>query len=354
MIQYGIKISHYILIYTMLLSREEKTRLLARFPSLELSYENVLHRKVQADVYMLIPDGQKSFVWFSYWQDKNVCFVILLNNNNNICDIKAYPACFDSKLSLNTVIYGTLFRNNNLTHFSCERLFYYKNNNTSKYTFLKQLDTFKNMFDTELKQVAYTSEFLILGLPIIKTNYEHMLACIGGLPYNVNGIQFYTCASASASASATGASASAIATGASASATGTTGTTGSTGSGSGSGSGSVPLGIFKIHKPNLPEANFKVKALLEPDVYELYCEDSDVVNSIALIPSYKCSVMMNSLFRNIKENSNLDLLEESDDEDYENNNVDKFVDLDKSYNMRCVYNKKFKKWQPIHTLLEKV
>ena len=79
MIQYGIKISHYILIYTMLLSREEKTRLLARFPSLELSYENVLHRKVQADVYMLIPDGQKSFVWFSYWQDKNVCFVILLN-----------------------------------------------------------------------------------------------------------------------------------------------------------------------------------------------------------------------------------------------------------------------------------
>ena len=39
---------------------------------------------------------------------------------------------------------------------------------------------------------------------------------------------------------------------------------------------------------------------------------------------------MNSLFRNIKENRNLDLLEESDDEEeFENTSLDKFVDLDK-------------------------
>ena len=35
----------------------------------------------------------------------------------------------------------------------------------------------------------------------------------------------------------------------------------------------------------------------------------------AAVSSYKQSVMMNSLFRTIKENRNLDLLEESDDED---------------------------------------
>ena len=35
---------------------------------------------------------------------------------------------------------------------------------------------------------------------------------------------------------------------------------------------------------------------------------------------------MNSLFRTIKENENLDSLEESDDEEeFENSNVDKFV-----------------------------
>ena len=56
---------------------------------------------------------------------------------------------------------------------------------------------------------------------------------------------------------------------------------------------------------------------------------------------------MNKLFRNIKENNNLDLLEESDDEsEFENNKVDKFVYLDKSFKMNCIFNNKFKKWVP--------
>ena len=57
---------------------------------------------------------------------------------------------------------------------------------------------------------------------------------------------------------------------------------------------------------------------------------------------------MNSIFRNIKENANLDKLEESDsEEEFENDNIDKFVYLDKSYYMVCIYNNKFKKWTPI-------
>ena len=54
---------------------------------------------------------------------------------------------------------------------------------------------------------------------------------------------------------------------------------------------------------------------------------------------------MNSLFRNIKENANLDALEESDDEDeFENISPDKFVDMDISYTMNCLYSNKFKYW----------
>jgi hypothetical protein len=57
---------------------------------------------------------------------------------------------------------------------------------------------------------------------------------------------------------------------------------------------------------------------------------------------------MNKLFRNIKENQNLDALEESDDdEEFENDKEDRFVFLDKSYNMICAYNNKFRKWYPI-------
>ena len=51
---------------------------------------------------------------------------------------------------------------------------------------------------------------------------------------------------------------------------------------------------------------------------------------------------MNKLFRNIKENNNLDLLEESDDEDeFENEKDDRFVYLDRVFNMLCSYNYKF-------------
>jgi hypothetical protein len=57
---------------------------------------------------------------------------------------------------------------------------------------------------------------------------------------------------------------------------------------------------------------------------------------------------MNKIFRKIKENANLDFLEESDDEEeFESEDPHKFVDLDKSYNMLCVYNHKFKKWVPV-------
>jgi hypothetical protein len=71
-------------------------------------------------------------------------------------------------------------------------------------------------------------------------------------------------------------------------------------------------------------------------------------SGIAHIPDYNTSVMMNKLFRIIKENDNLDALEESDDEDeFQNENIDRFVHLNKSYKMYCQYNYKFKKWVPI-------
>jgi hypothetical protein len=102
--------------------------------------------------------------------------------------------------------------------------------------------------------------------------------------------------------------------------------------------------------PTVQTKIFKVRPNTQPDVYQLY--DKDDIDckkafEIAYIPNYSTSVMMNNLFRNIKENANLDALEESDDEEeFENNNIEKFVFLDKSYYMSCVYNIKFKKWVP--------
>ena len=99
------------------------------------------------------------------------------------------------------------------------------------------------------------------------------------------------------------------------------------------------------------ERVFSIKPDLQNDIYHL----SDPVNKslvgTAYIPDYKTSVLMNQLFRNIKENANLDSLEESDSEDeFENDRVDKFVYLDREYTMTCAYNHKFKKWVPLRVV----
>jgi hypothetical protein len=100
---------------------------------------------------------------------------------------------------------------------------------------------------------------------------------------------------------------------------------------------------------------FIVSADIQNDIYNLV-DPNDLSNYdytisnklIASIPDYKTSVFMNALFRNIKENRSLDALEESDDEDeFENTNIDKFVDLNKKIKMKCIFNYKFKKWTPI-------
>ena len=60
---------------------------------------------------------------------------------------------------------------------------------------------------------------------------------------------------------------------------------------------------------------------------------------------------MNGLFRNIRENKNLDFIEESDDEDdFQNLNEDKYVDMKKTILIECVFDRKFKKWTPMRVV----
>ena len=66
------------------------------------------------------------------------------------------------------------------------------------------------------------------------------------------------------------------------------------------------------------------------------------------IPDYKTSIMLNKIFRKIRENDNLDYIEESDtEEDFQNTDVDKYVDLKKIVLFECKFHRKFKKWYPI-------
>lgn len=95
---------------------------------------------------------------------------------------------------------------------------------------------------------------------------------------------------------------------------------------------------------------FNVKADLKPDIYHLYKSD---YSGKAMIPNLSTSIMMNKLFRTIKENDNIDLIEESDNEDeFENIDEYQYVDINKSYHFRCMYNHEFKTWVPIECIDE--
>ena len=313
----------------MIFNPEEKVYLLNRLPSLELSYEPKLHKKVYAPAFYLIPKGPKALVWYTYWKEQNVCLLIRINERGNYSDVQVFTTTFSDQLALGTIIYGTYFLHYNRSYFTCEQLHYYKGVSVVKKTFNERLNLLLEMFTSHIDQVNYTSNnSLVMGMPVMTETYEEALAQMDNVPYKIYGIAAAAFGSAALGSAPLGSAALAtpfatpFATPLAAPL-------------------ATPHGISYNNK-----AVFKVKASLAADNYLLYTAE-DTLYETAMVPTYKCSVMLNALFRNIKENANLDLLEESDDEDeFENIQIDKFVDLEKTVPMECVYSKRFKKWQP--------
>jgi hypothetical protein len=312
--------------------------MLSGFPRIELSYETLTHNKVlNNNILLAIPEGIKCFAWFTTFKADNVCLILELDQNNNIRNIKTCLTSFDDQLSYGTIFYGTIFKYQNINCFSIEDIYYYKGMKYVHKQFLDKLDILKHILNNQMSQTALTNNFVIFGLPIISDKYYNLSQEL--IPYKINHIKlryidnprkilYYK-----------------------------------PGKENFNNIRPVQNNIRPVQNNIRPVQNnsrinntriqpvvFKITADIQNDVYNLYYinDNKEDFFDFASIPDYNTSVMMNKLFRNIKENSNLDLLEESDDEDeFENENVDKFVDLNKSFNMICKYNHRFKKWSPI-------
>ena len=330
-----------------MMTQDEKKQLLERLPSLELSYESKLHKKVYSKVYYIIPKGPKALVWYTYWKDQHVCLLVKLNERGNYSDVSVFVSSFTDKLALGTIIYGTYFIYNHQHYFSCEQLHLYQGNDVAKKPYLEKLNLLLDLFENQVEQKAYVQSTLIVGMPMMTDTYESAEQQLTTLPYKTYGIgipsglnnkrEHYKHSSHTQQQQQAQAS---------------------------QHQQVQPPQHQQVQQQQLPpipaplpnntymktRSIFKVKAELDADKYILYNDDSTVQGE-ALIPTYKSSVMMNSLFRNIKENTNLDLLEESDDDDdFENDTIDKFVDLEKTLLMECVYSKRFKRWEPIKVI----
>jgi hypothetical protein len=67
------------------------------------------------------------------------------------------------------------------------------------------------------------------------------------------------------------------------------------------------------------------------------------------VQTLKTSQFLNSLFRSVRENDNLDLAEESEDEEtFQDVSDTKYLSNAKEFELECVFDTKIAQWVPIH------
>jgi hypothetical protein len=284
-----------------------------KFPNVELSYEKNLYKKVQhnSDIYLTIPKGRKYFAWLTNYKSSPTCLLLELNKHrNSINSIQIAHSSFNKLLTIGsgTIFYGTLFSLKQSSFFNIENIFYFKGKDISHLNQLNKINTISYILKNHINNVLYTSQNVVFGLPIIETNHNKLLNIIQSLSYDIYCIQHRSLTN------------------------------------------NYPFKNEIIIIEKKIYANLLVKPELQNDIYEVFSQGTDdlISQGLMYIPDYKTSVFMNKLFRTIKENDNLDALEESDDEDeFENISPDKFVDMDITYVMNCLYSNKFKYWMPL-------
>ncbi len=335
-----------------MLSEAEKKEILSEFPNIKLSYETIIHKKVHnSQLIFAIPDGKKYFTWFTTHKGRMVCMLLELDSKNKkeIKNIRIIKTCFSCALCYGTIFYGTLFYHMNNPFFSIEDIYMYKGHDISSFDFNYKINKICYILKNEMKQISYNNYFVVFGIPIFATSHEELDKYIHDITYKLYSIKYVNSKSQFLLSFS------------------------EYNKNSFEKTDTKPilpiLPILPISTHNKSELSNDIKVnktepqtitkyekilLCKPDIqndiYHLYSLTNEYIG-VAGIPDYKTSVMMNKYFRIIKENDNLDALEESDDdEEFENSNIDKFVYLDKSNKIICRFNNKFKKWIPIKIL----
>ena len=338
------------------LSSQQKKYILSRFPTqnIKLSYETVAPKKVLSEEYDLcvaIPYGKKAYLWYTFCNEYSVCLLLELNRENQLNDnISILPTYQIPKdFELGTIVSGTIYEENEveevnppIKYFIVDDIHVYKG-----ITISTKLFSFKSGYLYDFFLQSYNDKSKIALAVLWNSNNTSNEKKYDNIPYNFRHIQYRSTNQI------------------------------------------LPhynvsnikkfldikfLDITEIERPvekpikpkYIINTNWKfdfskpiykqnvyfyVKADLAFDVYYLgalsktkdiiYCQN-------ALVLNFKTSVLLNTIFRKIKENQCLDSIEDSDDEtEFEDVREDKLVDLNKECIMECYFHFKFKKWVPI-------
>lgn len=304
-----------------MLNETDFKTILKKFPKFELSYEINAHKKVHnAHAVLAIPEGKKYIAWFTTFKNENECLLFELDEQRIPINCSVILTSFTDQLSskTGTIFYGTLFKHQSNDCFCIEDIYYYLGNPYINISYSTKLETLNNIFKNNISQSALNKQFTIFGIPLMSFNSDFILSEINKLPYKISCIKFRFFEQKNTKKIMV--------------------------------MKNYSLGLQKSNTHSKKNTIFKITADIEPDIYNLFAYKDGIEEFYdnAFIPDYKTSVMMNKLFRNIKENDNLDAIEESDNEDeFEDCREDKYVYLDRTYKMICEYSYKFKKWIPL-------
>jgi hypothetical protein len=293
-----------------------------QIPPFEFSYETVSHKNVPEsyNLALAIPSGKKCCVWFSFDHMGDHMYLLDLNKDKKIVKTTPIESSFDVALAYGTLLYGAMIPETNA--FIIEDVFIYKGSPMKTLAVCQRLYYIHDFLENHMPK----SEVITFSMPAFWFGTDPELE----IPYAVHHIQYRSLTAIVPYLN-------------------------------------VPVNKKPVIDKNVtptfvqqstvrPDFNkvqyksatvFQVTADTRYDIYNLFAH-GDVFYNVAHVPGYKTSVMMNHIFRKIRENENLDFIEESDDEtDFENTDCDRYVDLNKKVLMECVFSNKFKRWIPV-------
>lgn len=379
------------------LDPNQSAHLMQRFPTFELSYEIVSHKKVNNNynTCLAIPYGKKAFLWMTYFRDTDVCFLMELGRDNKVgrIQIVSNKKTIPCNLAYGTLLYGTIYKENENEKenkkigFIVEDFLFYCGISIAKLIFSDKLgflerffcefsDTLSKSIDVNIALPAMWKFDALSSSQIIPNQWSD-----NRIPYTIHHFQYRSLTKivpyinikptkdlirpldSHSSLSMTDKDLNTVSSQFSdLEETKNTNTKEDVSFADIFIPPKTPQ--YDFRKPQYNERTlFEISADRYADIYHLHAYASAYTNAnananvnknreyygLAYIPNYKTSVFMNSIFRNIKENQNLDSIEESDDEDdFQDTTVDKYVDLNKRVIMECVFQPKFKRWIPVN------
>lgn len=332
--------------------------ILTQYPQIEFSYETITHKKIPPyyNICLAIPHAKKCVVWFTFYEGSNKCVLMELNRTKKFSKITILKTSLIlCPLYLGTILYGSLVNNHETGKyiFVVEDIFMYEGINLHKMVFGEKLGIIETFMTEQLHHddnkppISFYLPLLwkshvnenettpppldLISYPLHHIQYRSLtlivpfLNVIPGNDGNLISMQKQINVSSKISLIQNAKTT----------------------------TRQNKKKLCRSEQTNF-KTTFMVKADYQTDVYNLHAYDENRVLTlydIAYIPNCKSSVYMNSLFRNIKENFNIDLIEESDnEEDFEDVRDDKYVDTKREIVMDCVYHTKFRRWVPIKVI----